>query len=368
MLRRSFLRYGALGAAAAAAPTHAFAATMSIDLVIREYMVELIDGSIVYQLLFAQRDASGAVTPRPVLRAKQGDAVTIRITNESPRAHGFAIPGVSANIPPIGAGQTGVFSFTAPAGGSYLYLDPTNAPFHHALGLAGAFIVTPRNGKTLAGSQTPYSAVNPAIAAVFDALGTTPRFPGNKWLPNQGGREKLWILGSLDPAMCAAAERGETMNPAVAYTAFKPRYFTINGLSGYDLHDEPSVVAKGYIGQPTLIRTFNVGLCTHAPHIHGNHVFELSTTNAAGAVVPNSNINERDTWIMGPLARKDVLLPFEKPKDVPPAAWPPRDEPFPMRYVMHCHTEMSQTAAGGNYPQGMVTHWELLGLAQVTYG
>jgi hypothetical protein len=28
---------------------------------------------------------------------------------------------------------------------------------------------------------------------------------------------------------------------------------------------------------------------------------------------------------------------------------------------MHCHIEMSQTARGGQYPQGMVTHWELLG-------
>jgi hypothetical protein len=28
---------------------------------------------------------------------------------------------------------------------------------------------------------------------------------------------------------------------------------------------------------------------------------------------------------------------------------------------MHCHTEMSQTAAGGNYPQGMATHFEILG-------
>jgi hypothetical protein len=28
---------------------------------------------------------------------------------------------------------------------------------------------------------------------------------------------------------------------------------------------------------------------------------------------------------------------------------------------MHCHTEMSQTAGGGNYPQGLVTDWELTG-------
>ena len=29
------------------------------------------------------------------------------------------------------------------------------------------------------------------------------------------------------------------------------------------------------------------------------------------------------------------------------------------RYVMHCHFELSQTAGGGNYPQGAVTHWEM---------
>jgi hypothetical protein len=28
---------------------------------------------------------------------------------------------------------------------------------------------------------------------------------------------------------------------------------------------------------------------------------------------------------------------------------------------MHCHIEMSQTAAGGNYPQGLVTDWQMLG-------
>ena len=52
-----------------------------------------------------------------------------------------------------------------------------------------------------------------------------------------------------------------------------------------------------------------------------------------------------------------MLLPFERPADA--AVWPPKQEPFPMRYVMHCHTEMSNTAGGGNYPQGLVTHWEM---------
>ena len=49
------------------------------------------------------------------------------------------------------------------------------------------------------------------------------------------------------------------------------------------------------------------------------------------------------------------------PDEIPAAAWPPKEEPWPLLYPMHCHIEMSQTACGGQYPQGMVTHWELLG-------
>ncbi|HWI41550.1 MAG TPA: hypothetical protein VNX25_08685, partial [Verrucomicrobiae bacterium] len=33
----------------------------------------------------------------------------------------------------------------------------------------------------------------------------------------------------------------------------------------------------------------------------------------------------------------------------------------PLIYPMHCHMEQSQTARGGNYPQGAVTHFEFLG-------
>ena len=33
----------------------------------------------------------------------------------------------------------------------------------------------------------------------------------------------------------------------------------------------------------------------------------------------------------------------------------------PLMYPMHGHTEIDQTSAGGNYPQGMITHWVILG-------
>jgi hypothetical protein len=202
--------------------------------------------------------------------------------------------------------------------------------------------------------------LTPAVAAVFDAMGTS-KFPGDKWRPDIPGREKLWLFGSVDPRINEAAERGVFIDLNLPVYFFRPRYFTINGLSGYDAAHDESTVIKNYLGEPTLIRTMNAGLCTHGPHIHGNHVFSLSDVAADGTPVCSSNVLELDTWLLAPLQRKDMLLPFKRPDDIPDAAWPPKEEPFPLLYPMHCHIEMSQTASGGQYPQGMVTHWEMLG-------
>jgi hypothetical protein len=82
-----------------------------------------------------------------------------------------------------------------------------------------------------------------------------------------------------------------------------------------------------------------------------------------------------------PLDRIDWLVPFKRPPDIA------GDDNLPLRtlianelglrisgpngspgfsqsplvYPMHCHMEQSQTAAGGNYPQGSVAHFNFLG-------
>jgi FtsP/CotA-like multicopper oxidase with cupredoxin domain len=365
MNRRSFLAYGGAGATVAVAPQHALAQTASskIDLVIEPADVELIDGRVVYQLLFF---AAGAA--RPVLRAREGDLVTVRVRNNAPEAHGFAIPGApAATIPAIAPGGVGEATFRVPVGGTYLYLDPLNAPANRLLGLHGALVVTPRESRTPNGAATPYSraALTPAARLVFDSMSEAPtaRYPGDPWKPT---REKIWVFTQIDPALNALAELRRPIDGASLRRTFAPRYFTINGLSGFDSSEDPSIKPKGYVGQPLLIRTLNAGGVTHAPHIHGNHVLECSGVGVNGAVVVRDNILERDSWSLRPLDRKDMLLPFEVPKDIPPAVWPPREEPFPLRYAMHCHAEMSQTAGGGNYPQGLTTHWELLGPTRPT--
>ena len=58
-----------------------------------------------------------------------------------------------------------------------------------------------------------------------------------------------------------------------------------------------------------------------------------------------------------PLQRFDVILPAHTGYDsFPPLTQNPKKE---QHYPMHCHAEMSQTAAGGSYPFGMLTDWHL---------
>lgn len=374
MRRRSFLKASALGAASAVAlpaASGAAAATTStyFALTIAPANAQMIDGVMVYVLAYFKDSTLASAE----LRVREGQTITIDVINNDVAPHGFDIPGIpGATIPQIASGATARVSFVAPPAGSFLYVDPYKAPLNRILGLHGPFIVEPANGLTTTGSPTPFSQakLTPQVAAVFNALGGgSPRFPGNKWDPVDPTREKLWLFSQTDPLINAAVAAKQTVDPAKVVATFLPRYFTINGLSGFDTavhggHASPQaerIMASGRQGQPTLVRTMNAGLATHSVHIHGNHCMILTDSDAAGVHHLESNVYERDVWMLKPMHRIDVLLPFERPPDIPLAAWPMKEEPWPLRYVMHCHCEMSQTAGGGNYPMGAVTHWEMTG-------
>ena len=421
MKRRDFLKYGGAGLAASTAVAGPLAPVASactashgctgspdtIELRIDDTRIMMVDGKYFTFLAFKRTDIGGQDfrVPGPVLRVREDQPVTISVRNDRPEAHGFNITGLPcATIASIPPGETRCVTFTAPKAGTYLYYDgsrnvrePTSVPpvLYRVLGLHGALVVHPVQSHTAAGSPTPYSTSThtPAIVALFDALGTTERFqggnPGGKWQPcaidqEYAIQEKIWLCNQVDPRLNAlVTSSGITLGSILLNIAgnFTPRYFTINGRSGVDLASGDDVVAKNFIGEPTLIRVLNAGLCHHSTHIHGNHLMELAQADlATGEVVVRDNILERDVWQTWPMQRRDMLLPYEVPPDIPfrnpvtgeaiafvageataGQAVAVAEEPFPLRFVMHCHTEMSQTAAGGNYPQGLVTHWEIQG-------
>lgn len=419
MQRRDFLKLGAAGLVACgdlgvgARPGHTAVQCTTpeladdVRLAITDRQVETIDGEMINVLAFMRLDSSAqARVPGPVIRVREGAEVSITISNGRPEQHGFEITGVPGAQAVIASGQTCRLTFIAPNAGTYLYHDGSHASRHlyRLLGLHGAFIVHPRDGwsryEAAKRCITPYSldrldatdqrAVQ-RVSMVFEAMGSTPRFVGGKWIPcpidkEFSTQEKIWLFNEIDPKFNALVRpSGIRSSPIVASAAavianFVPRYFTINGHSGFDLSEGEDVVVKNYIGEPTLIRTLNAGLCHHATHIHGNHLFELahssltndaftpfmgaSRSGAPGEVVLHDNIWERDVWPTWPMQTRDMLLPLEVPPDIP--NWEKHaslqaDEAFPLRYVMHDHCEMGTTAAGGNYPQGAVTHWEIAG-------
>lgn len=337
-------------------------------LVIDEALFEMVDGEFVYMMAFRDPSDPQASLPRvpgPLITARTGDRVELVITNNLRDPHGFSILGVPGTTVIIPAGETRTVSFTAPAAGTWLYLDHLNAPVNRVLGLHGVMVVLPE-----AGAATPYSAPTPSVRRLFDDLGTTAHFPGEPWRPDPPfNRERIWLFNSIDPRFNALAENGTPIDPVQFTRTFLPRYFTINGLSGvFASHDE-TIFPSGRIGQPHLIRILNAGMAAHSPHLHANHWYITAVNNEV-----QENVLQLDTITVAPTDRLDCLLPFIRPPDIPgDPRIPLRDlipnelrlvfdtPQSPLEWPMHCHMEMSQTAAGGNYPQGLVTHWTITG-------
>jgi FtsP/CotA-like multicopper oxidase with cupredoxin domain len=386
MKRRDFIKTGLTGLAAITVGTvriphlfrsEALAASQAIDLFMEAAMVEMVDGTQVFHWLYGLTSAAPNF-PGPAIFAVAGDDITINITNHLNEPHAFQILGTRVMTPPIAPGQTRTVRFTAPAAGTYLYLDPLNDPVNRVLGLHGALIVSPAAG------NTPYTHPTTNVQQLFNDLGTTPQFPKHAtspvgWDPN---RFRIWLHHQIDPAFNAQAQadflagRASTVSAAQMRATFLPRYFTTDGKSGaFSAHD-PAIRLDGAIGQPMLVRILNAGLYTHSNHLHANHFYLTAVNNEV-----RDNVFAIDSLTIKPLDRIDWLVPFHRPPDI--AGDPnillrnlipnelaltisgPNGSPgvpqSPLPYPMHCHMEISQTAAGGNYPQGQIVHFNFTG-------
>lgn len=345
--------------------------------------------------------------PGPVLTVHEGDMVCVKVTNlntnPSGAIHSFAIakrPFFDADLDPnpealpepdmldpaiqglfespeIPYGQTVDIKFTAPAAGTYLYFDPRNNPINRIMGLHGVLVVLPARAPFL--GMSPYTEPTDAVRRLFEDLGTSQRFyrpvtanglytlnskPGEYWNPYDKHRNFIWVFNQIDEVhVNIPLQSGALLNPSQVRETFLPRYFTINGRTGFDSSHADENRPVGHIGEPVLIRMLNAGLATHSPHVHGNHVFVLNNNNHAdGKLALAVNVHETDAFDLVPLAIKDVLHAYRQPPNIFP--WPPSRAQFGLKgmvYPMHCHAEISASAAGGNYPQGAITDWVLLG-------
>lgn len=334
MKRRTFLQFSSASLASMltgatgylAWQPRAEAATITKTFYITDGYIRQPDGVNVYFRGFSNSSGSLNV-PGDAIIAQENDTVRITIVNTRGTSHNFTVQGQGVNVS-IPAGGQRTVEFTARNPGSYLYYDASNAPYNRVVGLHGGLAVMPQGSSN----------------ELYDGSRTFKK-------------QLFWVFNDIDPAWNERIRTGGTPS-----TAFKPRYFTINGLSsrppGAPGHDDPRVDAfadpssklHGRIGDRTLIRLLNAGMCDHSVHWHGNHVEWLSRNGQA-----RSDVWTKDTlYLARNLGRLDAIYPFQQPPD----AWPRVNTGH---YVMHLHDEMTQTAGGGLYQFGAATHIEFEG-------
>ena len=140
-------------AAAAESALHGTAPVLSgrtIDLVVGETLVNF-TGNV------RRATSINGSIPAPTIRLREGDTVTIRVTNRmsvptSIHWHGIILPHNMDGVPGlsfrgIAPGETFVYSFTLQQTGTYWYHSHTG--FQEMTGMYGALIIEPRDGKNI---------------------------------------------------------------------------------------------------------------------------------------------------------------------------------------------------------------------------
>jgi len=335
MKRRSFLKAGTAGVASVLtgagflswAP-RSEAATISKTLYITGGTRTMPDGVSVYFKGYSS-SATGLDVPAASFICQEGDTLQLTVVNKLAVTHNLVIGGLKAGDAPlastgdIASGATKTLTYTVPTGkaGSYLFYD-NKTSYNVFLGLHGGLAVMPA-GKT----NQLYSG--------------SPTFK----------KQLFWIFNDIDPALNSAVQRGVAVP-----TSFTPRYFTINGqtslppgAAGFndptrDAMANPLTMLEGSVGDRTLVRMLNAGMCSHSVHTHANHMEWLTDR---GTVRPA--VWKKDSlYLRNKLGKIDAIFPFEAPPDAYTAV-------TTGHFPMHLHDEMSQTAGGGMYLFGAMT-------------
>jgi FtsP/CotA-like multicopper oxidase with cupredoxin domain len=236
--------------------------------------------------------------PGPTLIVKEGETVTVKLTNNLPPAAGATsivfsglnatatggAPGLSTQEAPNGStGNTVTYTFKATKPGTYAYYSGTQADVQIEMGLFGAVIVLPTTLPSVTGTKTckPLATGDFRLAvAAYDNLATCY------------DREYLFQWSEMMLSIHQAVEAAVGQCPvscgqlAVATEPYQPDYFLINGRSMPDDMDtpySPNYPHQPYNGNPhmlpgelVLMRVIGQGRIQHPFHFHGNHARVLA--------------------------------------------------------------------------------------------
>ncbi|AYO31415.1 copper oxidase [Biomaibacter acetigenes] len=232
------------------------------------------DGQSIYFWGYSKGAAEPAQLPGPPIIVKQGEAVTINLTNNLPEPVSVFLPGQtgvkvgSQFVKPqysggnlisfvnyaSSNGGTVSYTFTPTRPGTYIYESGTNPHKQVLLGLYGGIVVRPEDYDENT-SRTAYGS------------GTDTEFD----------REYLIIFSEIDPSLHQAVIEGKPY----MISKHHPRYWTMNGRCAPDTmlpDNAPYLPSQPYgamvMAEPTekvLIRYIGAGIDSHPLHPHGNH-------------------------------------------------------------------------------------------------
>ena len=275
--------------------TSATPQAVSFNLTARPGHVSLADGGSMYSWGYSEGANTLMQLPGPTLKVKQGDTVTITLTNALPVAAGntsIVFPGqtVTASGGVTGAltseatsGGTVTYTFTADKPGTYQYHSGTQTDLQVEMGLYGALIVYPSD----------------AVVGAAACLSGQPAYDNASTCYDI---EYLYVLSEIDLQTHQAAEAqaggaGPIVLPTGTYTS---EYWLMNGRVGPDTMAENSIPGEGILpsqpygsltrmvpGQRLLMRVVGAGREMHPFHHHGNHARVIAIdgellVNAAG--------------------------------------------------------------------------------------
>jgi FtsP/CotA-like multicopper oxidase with cupredoxin domain len=280
--RRDFLKAGLTGAAAFALSGLTYfeprraeaAAVVDVTLVAESDFKTMIDGTDIYVWQFKDPAGSGPGDLTSGLLVQEGDMVNITVRNNLHLPINFFIPDVLEDSPPVMPGEARLYSFAAPAAGSYLYYDEFNGKTGRAMGLSGPMVVMPADG-----SATLYR--------------NGPGFD----------RQYTLVLNELDDRLNQAVYNGQPYDMA----DYEPNYFFVNGLSYPDTAGDDGTLVATKVGENVAIRFINTGHITNPQHFHGYHVNVISRDRA-----PEISAIEKDTVPVKAGECVDVILPVSQ--------------------------------------------------------
>ena len=259
--------------------------------------------------------------PGPTLIVKEGDSVTVTLTNNLPAAAGntsILFPGfnvtTAGGVPGLltqeaSHGNSVTYTFTATSPGTRAYYSGTQGDLQVEMGLYGAIIVLPANtpavctaGTAATGGSLHFAGSNGIAESHWGEQDYRLAASAYDHPDTCYDREYLFQFSEMDPNIHSQALAQVTAGASslqVPTEPYHPAYFLINGRSMPDDMDPNYAMEyphQPYNGNPhmhpgelVLLRIIGQGRWQHPFHEHGNHVRILARDG--NLILGSSNIS-----------------------------------------------------------------------------